>query len=84
MDNFCKDCRYYLPVDVFRGLCKMSKNKIGPDDAFCENGERVAKCKYCSGYTPERNFLGKCMGSTLAYPDMNAAKCADFAWDQKI
>ncbi len=78
----CKDCRFYLPVDVFRGMCKMTKNKILPDDQFCSTGEKLAKCRFCSNYTAERDYLGKCMGTTLAYPDMNASKCADFAWYQ--
>jgi len=81
MDAFsCKDCRYYLPVDVFQGMCKINKNKIGPDDPFCEKAEKMAKCKFCSNFSSKHDFLGKCMEQTLAYPDMNASKCADFKW----
>jgi hypothetical protein len=80
MDFTCNDCRYYLPVDAFMGMCKISKNKIMPDDAGCERAERISKCKFCSNYSEDRDFLGKCMGATLAYPDMIAAKCADFKW----
>jgi hypothetical protein len=76
----CKDCKYYLPVDVFSGMCKLSKERIGPDDPLCAKVEKIAKCKFCSNYTPEKDFLGKCMGNTLAYPDLIAAKCADFQW----
>lgn len=80
MDNTCKDCKYYLPVDVFRGLCKLSKEKIGPDDLLCDKVEKLAKCKFCANYKSEKDFLGKCMDTTLAYPDMVASKCADFQW----
>jgi hypothetical protein len=80
MDLTCKDCRYFLPVDVFSGICKMDKKKISHDLAACEKVEKVAKCKFCQNYTSDREFLGKCMGSTLAYPDMNGSKCADFKW----
>ena len=81
MDEYsCKDCKFYLPVDVFRGICKMSKEKIGPDDLFCDKGAKNAKCKFCSNYTNEKDYLGKCMGTKLAYPDMIATKCADFRW----
>ena len=76
----CTDCKYYLPVDVFQGLCKLTKNKIRPDDLFCDKAERIAKCKFCNKYTADKEFLGKCMLTTLAYPDMNAALCADFEW----
>lgn len=78
MTNICKDCRYYLPVDVFKGQCKMSRKEILPDDEFCSKAEMLPKCKFCSKYTAEKDYLGKCMQITLAYPDMNAAKCADF------
>lgn len=76
----CKDCRYFLPVDVFYGLCKRSKNKITQDDPFCDQAEKIAKCKFCLNYSAERDFLGKCKGTTLAYPDIIAAQCADFGW----
>lgn len=33
MNEFsCLDCKFYLPVDVFRGICKLTKEKNGPDD----------------------------------------------------
>ncbi len=79
----CKDCKYYLPVDVFRGLCKLSKEKIGPDDPICGKALKIAKCKFCENYLSEKEYLGKCMGTTLAYPDMIAAKCADFKWNNQ-
>jgi len=78
--NTCTDCKFYLPIDVFKGLCKISKQDILPDDAFCDKAERLAKCRFCSNYTAEKEFLGKCMSTTLAYPDMNAVSCADFKW----
>jgi len=79
IENRCNDCRYYLPVDVFHGLCKISKEKILPETKFCEKAERLAKCKFCRQYIPEMDFLGKCVGR-LAYPDMVATTCADFKW----
>jgi len=78
--NTCSDCKFYLPIDVFKSICKLTRNDILPDDAFCMKAEKLAKCKFCSNYTPDMEFLGKCMSSTLAYPDMNAASCVDFKW----
>jgi len=79
----CKDCKFYLPVDVIKGLCKLEKNSILPDDVACDNFERQAKCKFCSHYLPEKEYLGKCSEAGLAYPDMNASKCASFEWYNK-
>ena len=33
MSTLCKDCLYYLPVDVFKGICKKSKDNIVPEQA---------------------------------------------------
>jgi len=83
MNFSCKDCKFYLPVDVFQGICKVSKEKIRPEDPFCEEAEKIPKCKFCSNYTPDKEHLGTCGKSTLAYPDMIASKCNDFAWISK-
>ena len=76
----CKDCKFYLPVDVFLGICKISKQRIRPQDEPCEKVELLARCKFCRHYTAGNGNLGKCMGNTLAFPDMVAVKCADFGW----
>ncbi len=78
----CKDCKYYLPVDVFTGICKITRARINPDGEPCEKLELLPRCRYCTHFTPEKDFLGKCMNDTLAYPDMIAAKCADFIWQK--
>jgi len=80
MNLTCKDCKFFLPVDVFHGICKVSKEKILPEDPCCDKAEKLPKCKFCIHYTPEKEHLGRCRESTLAYPDMIASKCIDFAW----
>ncbi|MCX6252667.1 MAG: 4-hydroxyphenylacetate decarboxylase small subunit [Bacteroidetes bacterium] len=80
MENTCKDCIYYLPVDVFKGLCKLKKNTITPDDPECDAFEWLAKCKFCAKFKLESNYLGKCHDDTLVYPDLNATHCTSFEW----
>ena len=80
MKYSCKDCKFYLPVDVFQGICKISKESILPDDLFCTHAEKLPKCKFCGNYTSEKEHLGRCHENTLAYPDMVAVKCTDFEW----
>jgi len=80
MESSCKDCKYYLPVDVFKGICKIGKVSIGPDDLSCVKFEMIPKCKYCRNYKAEKEFLGNCLGKTIAYPDMIASKCDGFEW----
>jgi hypothetical protein len=82
MECSCNDCRYYLPIDVFQGSCKKEKQSVSPDDKSCQSFERQPKCKFCSNYLPGKEYLGKCKETVLAFPDLNAAKCADFQWMQ--
>lgn len=79
-DLNCKDCRYYLPVDVFKGMCKLKKENLTPDDPFCSQGERQPKCKFCANYQHTRENLGQCMDSHFAYPEMNGQFCESFTW----
>jgi hypothetical protein len=82
MGECCRDCLYYLPVDVFKGICKLEKKTLTPDDASCGKFERQPKCKFCANFNPEKEFLGTCLGTRMTYPDLNAAKCIDFEWAQ--
>jgi 4-hydroxyphenylacetate decarboxylase small subunit len=83
MEDHCKDCILYLPVDVFKGICKLEKTSITPDDQSCSNFRKIPKCKFCANYKAEREFLGTCSKTTLTYPDLNAVTCAEFEWAQK-
>jgi len=74
------DCKYYLPTDVFKGICKRTKGSIQADDAACSEFEKVPKCRYCTHFTMKDKELGLCMGKVTAYPDMKAITCKDFAW----
>jgi len=76
MNHF--DCRYYLNIDVFKGICKRDKKNINADDSACDNFEKARKCKYCSNFSLTGQDLGKCMNKFEAYPEMNAITCNDF------
>ncbi len=75
----CSDCKYYLPVDVFKGNCKLDKIKrIKPESPNCEHFEKIAKCKFCVHYKKVSDFTGKCMNKAEAYQEMIAVTCEDF------
>ena len=73
------DCKYYLAVDVFKGICKRDKNKINADDSACENFDRASKCKNCSNFSAAETNLGLCMNLYDAYPEMNASTCIHYS-----
>lgn len=72
------DCKYYLNIDVFKGICKRDKKNIYADDESCENFETAQKCKYCSHFSSTRQDLGACMNKYDAFPEMMAVTCNDF------
>ncbi len=78
--NTCYDCKYHLPVDVFKGICKLTKATVQPGSTSCNDFERIPKCRFCSKFTPDKEFLGKCNETVLAYPDMIAINCTTFEW----
>jgi 4-hydroxyphenylacetate decarboxylase small subunit len=78
MKEVCFDCKYYLPVDVYKGLCKISKEKLTPESKACDKYDQIAKCKFCNNYTASKEHLGFCKGSTVAYPEMLAITCHDY------
>ena len=76
----CYDCRFYLPVDAFKGICKHDKSQILPELLACEEFQRMAKCKFCENYFSREEFLGMCSMQTITYPDLAAAGCKSFVW----
>ena len=82
MGNTHKDCRYYLPVDVFKGMCKKKRTDINADDSACDDFQQIEQCKVCGNYTADGEYNGKCMGRHTAYPDMIATTCRDFRWKE--
>jgi len=75
------DCKYYLATDVFKGICKKTKDKINADEPACDNFEKASKCKYCKYFSMNDEYLGMCKEKATAYPDMKAETCKDFEWN---
>lgn len=75
------DCKYYLATDVFKGLCKRTKDSIIADENACSDFEKAAKCKHCKHFSENELYIGKCKDSFIAYPDMKSDTCVDFSWN---
>lgn len=74
------DCQYYLATDVFKGICKRTKEPINADESACSEFKQVPKCKHCQHFSMQSIDLGLCMNEVMTYPDMKALTCKDFAW----
>ncbi len=75
------DCKYYLPVDAFKGICKRDKSDLVADEESCEDFEKARKCIHCKHFQMTSVDMGTCMQKYDAYPQMNAITCTDFSWN---
>lgn len=78
------ECKNFLPIDVFKGICKLDKKSILADDEACEEFSQLAKCAYCTHFTASEKGTGRCKDLHDAYPDMPAKTCKDFSWKNQL
>ncbi|MDY0362261.1 MAG: 4-hydroxyphenylacetate decarboxylase small subunit [Desulforegulaceae bacterium] len=78
-----RDTREFIPVDVAKGIDRLT-GKMVEGDALAPKGYAIMpKCKYCKNYTEEKDFIGVCEASEqspkfMAYGDMIAVSCKKF------
>jgi 4-hydroxyphenylacetate decarboxylase small subunit len=77
------DCKNYLAIDVFKGICKVGKTNVNADEASCDQFEAIQKCRHCVSFSLKGEDLGLCMDRYDAYPEMVAKTCEDFQWIEK-
>jgi len=75
------DCKYFLATDVFKGICKRTKETVIADEISCDEFEKAPKCRHCKHYSGEDLYAGVCKNLFIAYPDMKAGTCTDFSWN---
>jgi len=75
------DCKYYLTIDAFKGLCKRDKSNIIADDDSCEHFEKAQMCANCANFKLTTDDMGTCKQEYDAYPRMNALTCTEFQWN---
>ena len=76
------ECEEYVPIDVFKGLCTLKKSTVMADEPGCGDFAQAKKCRLCKNYATKEEHLGTCKGKHVAYPDMLAKTCEDFASKQ--
>jgi 4-hydroxyphenylacetate decarboxylase small subunit len=83
-DSRHMDCRNFAPLDVVKGLCHLSKEKVIADQPSCEHFDRLPKCRHCAKFADSgEQHLGTCTAeetAAMAYPEMVATTCEWFGW----
>ncbi len=84
MDGILKhmDCRNYAALDVAKGICHRTKERVPADAEHCESFLATQKCKFCDHFAATNQFLGTCTTAVtkpMTYPDLITVTCEDFA-----
>ncbi|WP_462326514.1 4-hydroxyphenylacetate decarboxylase small subunit [Desulfobaculum sp.] len=78
-----RDTREFVPVDVDKGLDRLTGEMVKGDTAAPEGYTMLPKCKFCANYEGTDTFDGVCQASQqeprfMAYGDMTAVTCEMF------
>jgi 4-hydroxyphenylacetate decarboxylase small subunit len=76
------DCSNFSPIDVAKGICRLTNEMIFIDTSVCENFNEVSKCKNCSNFiNPNKDNMGTCVGlekQSWTYGELNAVTCEGY------
>jgi 4-hydroxyphenylacetate decarboxylase small subunit len=76
------DCVNFSPVDVAKGICRLSNQTVFIDALVCEKFNEVSKCKNCSSFkNPNKDNMGTCVGlkkPSWTYGELNAVTCEGY------
>lgn len=83
MNKKHNDCRNFITVDVAKGICSISNEKILIDSKVCTAFVNIKKCKNCGSFAPStEKTLGTCTGfkePDWAYGDLVAENCEKYS-----
>lgn len=74
------DCRNFIPVDVAKGICRLTEQLILIDSPVCKNFSVLPKCKNCCHFSPSQTeeFIGVCGAESnkpWTYSELIAVTC---------
>ena len=79
------DCKYFLNLDVQKGMCARTKQIVfldGEGSEACPAFEKAKLCKFCKNYTnPDEYGIATCTGFEVedwCYGECGAAACEHF------
>jgi 4-hydroxyphenylacetate decarboxylase small subunit len=75
------DCDNFVPLDVAKGICRLSDEVVLIDSEVCGNFEQIPKCRDCKFFRIDEAELGTCTGREKQYwadGNYRAQLCREF------
>lgn len=73
------DCSNFCPIDVAKGICRLTNETIFIDSEVCISYNEMPKCKNCGNFkNPTNDGLGTCGGfkkETWTSAELKASLC---------
>ena len=77
------DCENFAFVDVAKGICRLTKERVLIDSAVCGKFEQIPTCGQCAAFkNPNADGIGLCQGLSKEYwtdEHYHAALCEGYA-----
>jgi 4-hydroxyphenylacetate decarboxylase small subunit len=79
-------CENFAPVDVAKGICRLTGDLIPVDSAVCPKFSAIPKCAGCVNFrNPDKDGIGTCVGLQQEYwtaGNYNADLCEGYVKNQ--
>lgn len=76
------DCVNFCPIDVAKGICRLTNSMIFIDTNTCENFKEACKCRNCENFkNPNNDNIGTCVGlkkESWTFGELNALTCEGY------
>lgn len=76
------DCSNFCPVDVAKGICRVTNEMVFIDTPVCEKFTELAKCKNCACFkNPGSDNIGTCTGlkkESWTLGELNGTLCEGY------
>ncbi len=80
------DCNNFCPIDVAKGICRLSNEMIFIDTEVCRNFDEASKCRNCSNFkNSNKDNIGICVGfknEAWTFADLSAVTCECYKSDK--
>ena len=76
------DCVNFCPIDVAKGICRVSNQMIFVDTEVCGDFTEASKCRNCGNFRNQnKDNIGTCVGlkkESWTFAELSAVTCEGY------